>query len=53
MKELFEEHPSLKIVSLVFKELLRIYELNKPFKGGIGSFVLVILVYNILSMEKA
>ena len=43
----------MKIVGLVFKELLRIYQLNKPFRGGIGSFVLVILVHNILKkVEK-
>jgi DNA polymerase sigma len=53
MKELFEEQPSLKVVSLVLKELLRTYELNKPFTGGIGSFALVILAYNILSCERA
>lgn len=52
MQKIFSEYPSLKIVSLVLKELLRIYELNKPFKGGIGSYVLVILVHNIIKMTK-
>jgi hypothetical protein len=52
MKEMFEDEPNLKVVALVFKELLRIYELNKPFRGGIGSYVLVILVHNLLKMRE-
>ena len=52
MKNIFMQYPILKIVCLVFKQLLSIYELNKPFTGGIGSYVLVILVYNIVKMKN-
>lgn len=40
------------MVCLVLKELLRVNELNKPYKGGIGSYVLVILVHNILKLKE-
>lgn len=30
------------------KDLLRVSNLNKPYIGGISSYVLVVLVYNIL-----
>lgn len=32
--------------------MLRIYELNQPFRGGIGSFVLSILIHNIIKIKK-
>ena len=51
MKDIFNKYPNMKVVSLILKELLRIYELNKPFSGGIGSYVLVILVHNIIKMK--
>lgn len=44
-------YPNIRVLSLIFKELLKVYELNKPFLGGIGSFVLVILVHNIIKMK--
>jgi DNA polymerase sigma len=52
LKEIFENHPNLMTVCLILKELLRINELNKPFYGGIGSYVLVILVHNILRLKN-
>lgn len=52
LKEIFEAHPSLMSICLILKELLRVNELNKPYKGGIGSYVLVILVHNILRMKE-
>lgn len=36
------------MTALLLKEVLRVNGLNKPFTGGIGSFVLVIMVYSIL-----
>ena len=52
MKEIFEESADLKIVCLIVKELLRVYDLNRPFTGGIGSYILVIMVHNILKMNS-
>lgn len=52
MKNIFMKYPILKIVCLVFKQLLGIYDLNKPFTGGIGSYILVILVHNIVKMKN-
>lgn len=52
MKTIFGSFPKMRVISLIFKELLRVYQLNKPFLGGIGSFVLVILLHNIIEMRK-
>jgi DNA polymerase sigma len=38
-------------ICLILKELLKANELNKPYRGGIGSYVLVILVHNILKLK--
>lgn len=45
---MFTQHPSLQILCLIMKDLLRVSNLNKPYIGGISSYVLVVLVYNIL-----
>jgi DNA polymerase sigma len=45
---LFNQQPSLKVLCLILKDLLRVSDLNKPYTGGISSYVLVVLVYNIL-----
>lgn len=39
-------------ICLILKELLRVNGLNKPYKGGIGSYVLVILAHNILKLKN-
>ena len=52
MKNIFEEYEDLKVVCLVFKELLSVHNLNKPFTGGISSYILVIMAHNIMKMRK-
>ena len=52
LKEIFDSHETLMVSCLIFKQLLRLYNLNKPYKGGIGSYSLVIMVYNILKMKN-
>ena len=52
MKDIFEEYSDLKIVCLIVKELLRVHDLNRPFTGGIGSYILVIMIHNILKMDS-
>lgn len=52
LKEIFENHPNLMTICLILKELLRVNGLNKPYKGGIGSYVLVILAHNILKLKN-
>lgn len=52
LKQIFDENESLMVTCLIFKQLLRIYKLNKPYQGGIGSYSLVILTYNILKMKN-
>jgi DNA polymerase sigma len=49
---LFTQHPSLQVLCLILKDLLRVSNLNKPYIGGISSYVLVVLVYNILMRKE-
>jgi len=51
MKHLLEVYPDLKVIGLILKELLKITDLNKNYTGGIGSYILIMLVYNILKMK--
>ncbi len=51
LRQLFDESHSLRTISLIFKELLRKHNLNKPFTGGISSYVLVMMIYGILKQK--
>lgn len=52
LRELFESYPPLRTICLLYKEHMRMKSLNKPYKGGISSYVLVMLVYSILSRQN-
>jgi DNA polymerase sigma len=52
MKNLLEEYPDLKVIGLILKELLKITDLNKNYTGGIGSYTLTMLAFNVLKARK-
>ena len=51
MKQIFEKYEDLKVICLVFKELLSVYNMNRPFTGGMSSMNLVAMTHNIMKMR--
>jgi len=45
------EYPMLRPVCIVLKELLKLHDLNKPFTGGISSFVVIIMILAFLKLS--
>lgn len=39
-----KEYPAARIITFVIKHLLVSYRLNEPYKGGIGSYAVVLMV---------
>ncbi len=52
MKDIFDHYPTLMTICLILKEILRVNNLNKPYTGGISSYILVILTHNILKLKN-
>lgn len=52
IKQLMKKYPPLKPLALVIKAFLRERKLNETYKGGVGSFLLVILVVAFLQFER-
>ena len=52
LKSIIESNSKIFPIFFVIKELFRRKKLNKPYKGGISSYVLVMMIYNILKFKK-
>ena len=52
IRELLVKYPPLKWLVLIIKAVLRQAEFNETYKGGIGSFLVIMLVTGYLQYEK-
>ena len=52
IKALIKKHPPLRPLVLIVKSYLRERGLNETYKGGIGSFLLLVLIVAFLQQER-
>lgn len=51
MQTYLKDYPAARIVTFVIKHLLVSYRLNEPYKGGIGSYAVVLMVVAYLKVR--
>ena len=53
VKSFIEEYKSLKPIVLAYKNILKIANLNDPYKGGISSYGLILMIVFFLQKQKS